>query len=130
MTRDAVVLWVADYERVWRSPGTDRLREILAPDVTYVPSPWTSPIRGLDQLGEFWESERAGFNESFAIQSHIVAVEGTCAVVRVAVQYGDQPASRWRDLWVLTFAQDRRCRIFEEWPFAPDQVDGHGTSSP
>jgi hypothetical protein len=34
--------------------------------------------------------------------------------------------SRWRDLWVLRFDADGRCTAFEEWPFVPDQPDGHG----
>ena len=41
---------------------------------------------------------------------------------RVEVVYAHE---RWRDLWVLRFDDDGRCRAFEEWPFAPDQPDGH-----
>ena len=55
--------------------------------------------------------------------SEIVAVDGLTAVVRVEVHYGD--GERWRDLWIVTFDADGRCRAFEEWPFAPGQPDGH-----
>ncbi|WP_327035397.1 hypothetical protein [Micromonospora ureilytica] len=27
----------------------------------------------------------------------------------------------YRDLWVMRFADDGRCRSFEEWPFWPGQ---------
>ena len=57
------------------------------------------------------------------MQSEIVAVDGATAVVRVAVDYDD--GERWRDLWIVTFDTERRCRAFEEWPFAPDRPDGH-----
>ena len=45
------------------------------------------------------------------------------AVVRVHVDYDD--GQRWRDLWLLTLDEHGRCEHFEEWPFAPDQDDGH-----
>ena len=45
--------------------------------------------------------------------------------MRVSVEYSTAVPGRWRDLWVLEFAADGRCSSFEEWPFAPDQEDGH-----
>jgi hypothetical protein len=57
--------------------------------------------------------------------SEVVAVEGEVAVVRAEVAYA-ATGDRWRDLWILRFAPDGRCAAFEEWPFAPDQPDGHG----
>jgi hypothetical protein len=40
-------------------------------------------------------------------------------VVRVEVEYGDPLTNEYRDLWVMRYAGDGRCRSFEEWPFAP-----------
>jgi hypothetical protein len=125
MNRAAVDEWVVEYERVWRTPGTDLLAGLFTPDVSYLPSPWARPIEGLDALAEFWQAERKGADEEFAMSSHILAVEGSTAVVRVTVDYGPPQHSRWRDLWVLVFAEDGRCSAYEEWPFAPGQRDGH-----
>ena len=58
-----------------------------------------------------------------------MAVENDTAVVRVAVDYTDREAGRWRDLWVLRFDADGRCEAFEEWPFAPRRRDGHEQGS-
>jgi hypothetical protein len=55
--------------------------------------------------------------------SEIVAVDGRTAVVRVHVDYDD--GQRWRDLWLFTLDDRGLCEHFEEWPFAPDQEDGH-----
>jgi hypothetical protein len=123
--RSHVLGWVEAYERAWRTTGTDHLSELFAPDVSYRPSPWREPIRGLDDLARFWDGAREGADEPFTMHSEIVAVDGSAAVVRIAVEYGDQSAGRWRDLWVVMFDDDGRCRAFEEWPFAPDQDDGH-----
>jgi hypothetical protein len=55
--------------------------------------------------------------------SEVVVEQGATAVVRVQVDYDDN--EQWRDLWVVTLDDSRRCTRFEEWPFAPDQDDGH-----
>jgi hypothetical protein len=126
MERAAVKRWVDEYERAWRTPGTARLTELFAPGATYQVSPWAPPMAGLPAIRSLWESERDSAHEAFTMASEVVAVDGDTAVVRVAVTYAAAGAHRWRDLWVLRFDQDGRCASFEEWPFAPDQDDGHG----
>jgi ketosteroid isomerase-like protein len=118
-----VVDWVRRYERAWRSPGIDALADLFSDDVVYVPSPWARPIHGITSLGRFWEGERESADEAFTMTHDVVAVDGQVAVARIAVDYGG--GERWRDLWVITFDDDGRCRAFEEWPFAPGQDDGH-----
>jgi hypothetical protein len=116
---------VSGYEQAWRSPGTAKLAELFTVDTVYLPSPWSEPIVGLPELEHFWEAERHGPDESFSLRADVVAVELETAVVRVDVEYESPPRS-WRDLWVIVFASGGRCARFEEWPFAPDQADGHG----
>ena len=117
--------WVAEYERLWRAAGTDDLDRVFAADASYLASPWAQPVRGLDSIAEFWDAERDGLGEEFTMSSEVLAVDGSIAVVRIAVDYGGSNRSQWRDLWVLAFDDDGRCTSFEEWPFAPDQPDGH-----
>jgi ketosteroid isomerase-like protein len=123
MERTVVEHWVAAYERLWRTPGTDALGELFTEDAAYLPSPWAEPVTGIDALARFWEAERDGPDEPFTMTSEVVVADGSRAVVRVGVDYADH--GPWRNLWVLELAPDGRCRAFEEWPFAPDQPDGH-----
>jgi hypothetical protein len=125
MDRTAVENWVADYERLWRTPGTELLAELFVPDASYLPSPWAQSVEGLDAIARFWETERVGPDEEFTMSSDLVTVDGRTAVVRVLVKYGPLGSRPWRDLWVIRFAEDGRCCSFEEWPFAPDQPAGH-----
>ena len=66
------------------------------------------------------ERERAGSEEEFEMRARLVAVEGDTAVVRVAVSYA-ATGIKYRDLWIVRFADDGRCREFEEWPYWPGQ---------
>lgn len=123
MERGDVVRWVEGYEQAWRSAGVESLAELFSPDATYSPSPWRTPLEGLDAIGTFWEAGRDGAEEAFDMTYDLVAVEGDTAVVRLAVKYGT--GHRWRDLWILRFGPDGRCVAYEEWPFSPRQRDGH-----
>lgn len=123
--RAQVERWVAGYEQAWRTSGTDALRSLFTDDVTYLPSPWAAPVAGLPALAAWWDGERDGPEEDFTMAHEVVAIDDHTAVVRVSVGYHDADTSRWRDLWVLRFASDGRCQSFEEWPFSPDQPDGH-----
>jgi ketosteroid isomerase-like protein len=127
MDSEHVDRWVAGYVEAWRAPGTYRLGELFTEDVTYLPSPWAQPVRGLAELTQFWEAERDE-GEEFTLTSDIVVADGDIAIVRLSVEYVEPVAGSWRDLWVLRFAADGRCSSFEEWPFAPGQRDGHERS--
>jgi len=124
MEHNDVLGWVRMYEAAWRTPGTDRLAGVFTEDASYLVSPWEQPVQGLDAIGELWDAERTSPDEAFTMSSEVVAVDGDVAVVRAEVEYG-ATGDRWRNLWILRFGTDGRCSSFEEWPFAPDQPDGH-----
>jgi ketosteroid isomerase-like protein len=115
--RERAEAWVAAYERAWRTAGVEPLRELFVEGATYLMSPYEEPTVGLEAIGELWDRERKGPDEPFEMEHEIVAVEGDTAVVRVEVRYGAGERHRYRDLWVIRFAEEGRCRAFEEWPF-------------
>jgi ketosteroid isomerase-like protein len=112
-------VWIAAYERAWRTAGIEGLRRLFTDDARYSMSPYEEPAVGLEQIGQLWERERQGHDEEFEMAHEIVAFEADTAVVRVEVQYGPPDRNHYRDLWVVRFAADGRCREFEEWPFSP-----------
>lgn len=123
MERAAFKIWIARYELLWRTEGTDGLPDLFTADATYVPSPWAEPVSGLNMLAAFWEAERDGPDEGFTLTSEVLAVEGDVGVVRVEVTY--ERGEAWRDLWVIRLDDDGRCTAFEEWPFSPTKPDSH-----
>jgi len=129
-SRRRVEKWIAAYERAWRMAGTEALRELFVEDATYSMGPYEEPVAGLAAIAELWERERLGPGEEFEMVHEAVAVEGDAAVVRVEVRYGDPQHLEYRDLWVVRFAADGRCREFEEWPFWPGRGVAPGRSRP
>lgn len=130
LSRDRVGSWVAGYERAWRTAGVDGLAELFDEGATYRMSPYEEPAVGLAEIGELWDRERQGPDEEFTMAHEVVAVDGDTAVVRLEVQYGGLGQLQYRDLWILRFAADGRCRAFEEWPFWPGQrIVAEGESS-
>jgi ketosteroid isomerase-like protein len=123
VSRAQVAEWLDGYERAWRTAGTDPLRELFTEDATYLQGPYEPPRSGLREIADMWEAEREGPDEEFTMRSEIVAVEGDTAVARLEVAYGNPVKQKYRDLWVIRFADDGRSTHFEEWPFAPGQ--GH-----
>jgi len=122
--RPDVHAWLAAYERAWRTAGTAALGELFTEDATYQLSPYEKPLAGLDAIAEMWEAEREGPDEGFTMKSALVALDDNTAVVRVEVEYERSTPLEYRDLWVIRFGEDGRCRSFEEWPYWPGQPRG------
>lgn len=120
MNKERVTAWIAGYERAWRSPGTDGLAEIFTEDATYLQGPFDAPVVGLPAIARMWDEERTGPGEAFEMTSEIIAVDGDTAVARVEVTYGEPEDEEFLDLWIMRFAEDGRCRSFEEWWATPD----------
>jgi SnoaL-like protein len=119
MNRSDVEAWIAAYERAWRTTGTDSLAELFSEDASYRMSPYEDAAHGLEAIAALWEREREGPDEPFEMSHEIVAIDAETAVVRIEVIYGD--GSEYRDLWIVRFGPEHRCREFEEWPFWPGQ---------
>lgn len=117
--RASVEGWIAEYERAWRAAGTESLAQLFRGDASYRMSPYEDAASGLEAISGLWERERVGPNEEFEMSSELVAVEGDTAVVRIEVAYAS--GEEYRDLWIIRFADDGRCREFEEWPYWPGQ---------
>jgi hypothetical protein len=118
-SRASVEAWIEAYQRAWRTAGTGMLLELFTEEASYRMCPYEEPAVGLAAIGELWERERAGPDEEFEMSHEIVAVDGDTAVARIEVAYAT--GAQYRDLWVIRFAEEGRCRAFEEWPYWPGQ---------
>lgn len=119
ISRQQFLAWIAKYETAWRTAGIELLPDLFAVDATYRAAPFDDPKRGLEEIAVFWEAEREGPDEVFALHASIIAADVATAVARIEVGYGDPVSRTYRDLWVITLDDCRLCTAFEEWPFFP-----------
>ena len=118
MDHASVLAWVARYEQAWRDEDLSAVAELFTADAHYRVSPYADSLVGQDAIRSIWLSDEG---ESFSSQAEAVAVEGRQAVVRLLVRYGDPVRQEYRDLWLLSFADDGRVSDFEEWAYWPDR---------
>jgi ketosteroid isomerase-like protein len=110
--REQVSEWLAGYERAWRTAGVAQLADLFTPDANYLQGPYDEPVIGLPAIGRMWADTRDGPDEIFTATTEIVAVDGDTAVVRLEVQYGNPVSQQYRDLWIMRYAADGRCRAY------------------
>ena len=116
MDRNEVMRGVDAYITAWRDEDVSGVERIFTEDAQYRTSPYEKPKVGHEAIKDFWLAD-AG--EVFTAVPEPFAVEGQQAVVRVQVRYGEPVQQEYRDLWLLTFADDGRVREFEEWAYWP-----------
>lgn len=114
--REAVMRWVAAYERAWRDSDRGAVADLFTDDAHYRASPYEPSEVGHEAIRAFWLDDDG---RTFTMTAEPVAVEGGAAVVRVQVRYDDPVQQEYRDLWVLRFAPDGRVEDFEEWAYWP-----------
>ncbi len=116
MTRDEIMRWVAGYEKAWRAGDPAGVEELFTEDAHYRASPYEPSEVGHDAIRAFWGDD---VGKTFTVRAEPVAVEGSIAVVRAEVRYGDPVTQEYRDLWLLRFAADGRVEDYEEWAYWP-----------
>ena len=119
MDHPSLTDWIARYEALWRTAGTDRLGELFTAEAAYSPGPFEPTRRGLGEIAELWEGERESHHEAFRMTADVIAVERDTGVARVEVWYDGPPARHYRDLWIVRLDGAGRCTHFEEWPTWP-----------
>jgi len=120
MTRDEVMQWVRGYEEGWRSEDRSAVERLFTEDAQYLRSPYASPLTGHAEIRDFWVDDDED-GSVFTMVAEPVAVDGSTAVVRVEVRYGEPVTQEYRDLWVLRFVADGRVQHFEEWAYWPEK---------
>ena len=70
--RAAVATWVEQYERAWRTAGTEPLATLFTDDATYSMDPYDEPVRGLAAIDALWEQRtqrrRRGLHDALGVR--------------------------------------------------------------
>lgn len=105
--------WMDAYVEAWDSNDPDAVRSLFDPDAVYDPQTADGPWHGVDQIVDGWiEIDDTPGNWEFEWRPIVSADD--VAVVQGHTRYLDPPAS-YRNLFVIRFGADGRCRDFTEW---------------
>ena len=52
--------WLDTYEQAWESGDADAVTALFAPDATYHPTPFATPLRGREAIHRYWQETTTG----------------------------------------------------------------------
>jgi ketosteroid isomerase-like protein len=121
---DVVQAWLDRYVAAWKTYDPDTIGALFAEDVEYRYHPWDEPIRGRAAVVKAWvEPDGAASDRdepgTYDARYEPYAVEGARAVAVGHSDYVLEPGGpldrRYRNVFLLEFDGDGRCRRFTEW---------------
>ena len=109
--------WLDAYVRAWETYDPLQIAELFSEDAAYYADPFDEGIRGRQAIVDEWLAEpdepgtwRAEYR-ALLVSRDVGVATGTSWYE--ADEHG--PAREYRNLFVLTFDADGRCREYREW---------------
>jgi uncharacterized protein (TIGR02246 family) len=115
--------WLAAYNDAWSSDDPEHVRLLFTDDALYYTAPYSEPLRGVDQVAEYWLGERE-WDIPWAIEYQVLAQEGDLFVVRAVTTYpqgtrGAEGAEVFHNLWLVRLEGGRAREFVEYFMLAP-----------
>ena len=121
MTEQDVQNWLDEYGSAWVNGDPDQVVTLFSDTATYRETPFDDPMRGRDEIREYWQTNAADAQENVEFASQVWAVNDDTAIAAWQSRF-TQKASGVRvaldGTFRLVFANEQgtiRCTILEEW---------------
>ena len=109
--------WLADYKKAWETQDADAFVKLFTPACEYRDTPFIEPVPGRE-FHAFWRA-LAKLQKDNRIDFEILGeASGNRAVVNWQATSTRRDTAERREgngIFVLTFAEDGRCRDVREW---------------
>lgn len=105
--------WMDGYVAAWASNDPALISALFTPDAVYDPQTADGEHHGIDEIVEFWLG-RDDQEENWDFEWLPLIESDELAVITGVTTYFD-PSTTFRNLFVIRFAPDGRCRDFTEW---------------
>ena len=112
MTIEQTQAWLDAYVEAWRTYDPESVGALFTDDVAYAYTPVDEPVRGRDAIVADWLKDRDEPG-SWQASYRPLVVEGDRAIAVGRTTYAD--GRTFENLYVLRFADDRRCAELTEW---------------
>ena len=110
--------WLDAYVEAWRLNQPEAIGRLFSDDAVYAFDPFDEgPVRGRDAIVSAW-LEKPDDPDSWECRYTALAVMGDLGIGRGWTRYrgsGEQPEREYRNLFVMRFDDQDRCREFTEW---------------
>jgi ketosteroid isomerase-like protein len=114
--------WLDSYVGAWRTYDPGQIEKLFSQDAVYTYHPFDQdPVRGRDAILKAW-LENPDQPGSWEGQYRALAVTGDIGVAQGWTRYrasATAPAREYRNMFVIRFDGDGRCREFTEWYMEP-----------
>jgi len=105
--------WMDGYIEAWTSNDRFDIAALFAPAAVYDPQTADGERHGHEEIISFWQ-EIGDEPDNWDFEWQPLVETDDLAVITGTTRYQDPPAS-YRNLFVIRFEPDGRCRDFTEW---------------
>jgi SnoaL-like domain len=119
--------WMDGYVAAWDSNDPELITALFDPEAVYDPQTADGPWDGISEIVDGWLAigDTPG---NWEFEWRPVVTTDDTAVVEGATRYLEPPAA-YRNLFVMRFGPDGRCRDFTEW-WIEEEVPAEDGSEP
>jgi hypothetical protein len=110
--------WMDAYVLAWSTNMEDHIRALFTEDAVYDPQTADGEWDGIDEIVRRWK-EIDDQEENWDFEWAPLVETDDLAIVTGQTNYFEPPA-RFRNLFVIRFADDGRCSDFTEWYIEED----------
>lgn len=106
--------WMEGYLTAWSSNDADAVARLFVEDAVYDTQTGGEPWDGRDAIVAGWLSvaDKPG---TWQFSWEPLIESDSLAIITGETVYSDDPPKVYRNLWVIEFGADDRCRSFTEW---------------
>ena len=121
MTRQDVQDWLDEYGRAWVAGDPDRVVMLFSDTAIYRETPFDKPMRGRQEIREYWQIGAADAQENVEFVSQVWAVVNDTAVAGWQARFTEKASGVRVELdgtFRLVFSSEQgalQCTILEEW---------------
>ncbi len=121
MTEHDVQEWLDAYGRAWVDGDPDQVVVLFSDTATYREVPFDDPMRGRQEIREYWQSGAADAQENVEFASQVWAVRNDTAIAGWQARFTEKATGARVELdgtFRLVFSVEQgalQCTILEEW---------------
>ena len=121
MTEQDVQNWLDEYGRAWVNGDPDQAVPLFSDSATYREKPFDDPMRGRQEIREYWQKNAADAQEDVEFTSQVWAVKNDTAVAGWQARFAEKASGKRVELdgtFRLVFSNEEgalQCTVLEEW---------------